>query len=323
MKKYGLFGVVCGLIFLAFLMKTHAQEKYPTRQIELVVPLAPGGSADITARLFSEELARVLKVPVTVVNRAGGSGIQGTTYVALAKKDGYTLLNCGGGLFTFLPFISQDVKYSLKDFIPLAQFAYVTTVFCVRSDSPIKTLKDLIEYARKNPGKLKCAGFPGSESMFNLKIFSTMHNIEFTSIPYQSGGEGVVALLGGHIDFSASTHSTYGPQIKAGKFRGLAVTSKTRLPGLPDIPSTSELGYPDGTFILIRFGAFAPAGVPQSVLDVLIPAIEKTFKNPETVDRAKKLDFIVEYEGPEEFRKILESETQNFKKIIEQQAGKK
>ncbi len=170
MKRYRLFGVICGLTYLIFLGGVYAQEKYPNRRIELVVPFAPGGHADILARIYNEDLARALKVPITIVNRGGGAGIEGTSYVIRAKKDGYTLLAAPGTPLVIMPNISNEVTYDpLKDLIPLGYFASVPNVFVVKSDSPFKTLDELIEYARKNPGKLKNGvGGIGTEAYFNL-----------------------------------------------------------------------------------------------------------------------------------------------------------
>lgn len=315
MKKRQIFWLA--LVFtLLVSSSSQAQEKYPSRSIELVVPMAPGGNADVIARIYNEELARILKVPVNVVNRGGGAAVPGTTYVANAKKDGYTLLGAPGTPLTIMPTISSEVTYNpLKDFIPLGQIASIPSLFAVKSDSPFKTLDELIEYARKNPGKLKnsAAGL-GAESQFNLEVLCVHNKIKITTIPYQSGGEALPALLGGHVDMTSISLSTLGPQIKAGKIRALAITSKARHPDFPDIPTTAELGHP---YVSLRIwtGAFAPAGVSQSVLNVLIPAIEKAFNNPEVIGRATKAGFTMEYKGPEEFRKFIESEIKLVEKI--------
>lgn len=317
MKASRIVWLICGIIYLGYAWGALAQEKYPNRPIELVVPMAPGGNADVIARIYSEELARILKVPVNVVNRGGGAAIQGTTYVINAKKDGYTLLAAPGTPITIMPTISSEVTYDpLKDLIPLGQIASIPSLFAVQSDSPFKTLDELIEYARKNPGKLKnCAAGLGAESQFNLEILSAHNKIKITTIPYKSGGEALPALLGGHVDMASLSLSTLGSQIKAGKLRGLAIASKARHPDFPNIPTTAEVGH-GYVCLLIWTGAFAPAGVPQSVLDVLIPTIEKAFKHPDVVDRAKKVGFTMEYRGPEEFRKFIESDI----KIVQQVA---
>jgi len=319
MKIYRLiFVLVCGLTLFLLKGETQAQGKYPNRAIELVVPMGAGGATDIICRVYSEELARILQVPVTVVNRPGGSGIQGTAYVTRAKKDGYTLLHSSEGAIITLPIISKEVPYDpLKELFPMGNFTTAPSVIAVKSDSPFKTLNDLVEYARKNPGKLKStSGFLWNASHVDLEIFCANTKIKIPTIPYEAGGEAIAALLGGHVDLVSLTISTVKPHIKAGKIRGLVYTSKIKSPELPDIPNTAELGYPSENFTP-WFGIFAPAGLPQPVLDVLIPAVEKTFKNPEVVQKAASLDYVSKYMNPEEFRRFIEEQTRVLRRIAE------
>ena len=308
MKRYGILCLIFALVLFAFSMAGQTQEKYPHRPIEVVVPFGPGGVADVIARIYSEELSRELKVSITVVNRAGGTGIQGTIYVINSKKDGYTLLGAAGTSLYIMPAISKEATYdSLKELFPLGHFGSVPNMFSVRSDSPFQTLNELVEYARKNPGKLKnAASGLGNEGYFNVEILCAKNNIKIPTIPFKSGGESAAAVLGGHTDLTADTLLIMGPHIKAGKLRGLAVTSKTRHPDFPNIPTTAELGHPDVNF-RVWLGIYAPAGVPQQVLDVLIPVVEKVFNNPDVVRRATNAGLTVEFMGPEKFRKFIES----------------
>ena len=272
----------------------------------------------MAGRLYGDELARILKVPILVVNRAGGSGVQGTTYVINGKKDGYILLAGSSTELVTVPAINKEVTYDpLKDLIPLGHFVFVPSFFAVRSDSPFKTFDELIGYARKNPGKLKNASTGlGTAAHFNLEILCAKSNIKITTIPFSSAGEAVTALLGGHVDMSSNSITIVGPQIKAGKLRALALSSKTRHPDFPDVPTAAELGHPDADFC-VWFGAFAPKGVAQSVVDVLVPAMEKACKNPEVVQRATKVGFTAEYRNPEEFRQLLEAQIPMAKKIAQ------
>jgi tripartite-type tricarboxylate transporter receptor subunit TctC len=310
----------CAVSFLIFPNAIQAKG-YPERPIELVIPMAPGGSADVAVRIFSEELGRALKVPIIVVNRAGGSGIQGSLYVAKARKDGYTLLQGSGTSLIIMPIINKEATYDpLKDFIPIAQFASVPSAFVVRSESPFRTLNDLIEYARANPGKLKNgAGGLGTESYFNLELLCVKNKIKITTIPFKSGGEALPALLGGHVDMASNTITTVGPQIKAGKLRGLAVTSDKRLPDFPDVPTTAEEGMPDINF-RTWFGLLAPAGTPPAVIKVLIPVAAKIFTNPEIIQRAVKAGFMPDYKAQDEFRKFIKSR-QEIAERVAREAG--
>jgi tripartite-type tricarboxylate transporter receptor subunit TctC len=316
MKKLIPVGLVFGLVLLGFFEGVQAEDQYPSRPIELVVPFNPGGSADVAARCYSDDLAKILNVPVNVVNRAGGTGIQGTTYVINSKKDGYTLLGSTDTPLLIMPVINKEVTFDpLKDVMPIGLFASVYSIFAVRSDSPFKTLQELIDYARHNPGKLKngAAGL-GTEAHFNLEVLCSKARIKIVSIPFKSGGETAVALLGGHVDMSSNSVASLGQHIKAGKLRGLAISSKKRHPDFPDIPTTAELGYPDSNFA-VWTAVFAPSGVPQQVIDVLVPAVEKALKNPEVVQRALNAGMEVEYMGPKELRNRLESEIQVVKTV--------
>ena len=316
MKRFISFGLVFGLVFFVFFAGAQAQDKYPSRAIELVVPFDTGGSADVTARTYSDNLAKLLNVPVTVVNRAGGTGIQGTTYVIKSKKDGYTLLASTDTPLMVMPVISKEVTYDpLKDVIPIGHIGYAPAVIAVRNDSPFKTLAELVEFARKNPGKLKNSSSGiGTESFFNLQLLCQKEKIKIVTIPFKSGGEVMVSLLGGHTDMSSSSLASLGPQLKAGTLRGLAVCTKKRHLDFPNIPTTAELGNPDVN-LNVWMALFAPAGVPKQVIDVLTPAVEKTFKDSEVVQRAVNAGLIVEYLGPEETRKLLESGIQIIKKL--------
>ncbi len=316
MKGWRIFWLMCGLISITVVGVCLAQEKYPTRQIEMVVPFAAGGSADVAARAYGDDLSKALKVPVTIVNRAGGTGIQGVTYVVKGKKDGYTLLGTTGTPLIIMPVISKEVTYDpLKDLIPIGYLGFAPSVFAVRSDSPFKTLKELIEYARQNPGKLKNgAGGIGTESNFNLAILCSKEKINITSVPFQSGGEALPALLGGHVDMSSNTLATLGPQIKAGALRGLAIGSKKRHPDFPDIPTTAEIGHPDVNFA-VWFAVYAPTGVPQQVVDVLVPTVQKIFESPEVIQRCTKLGIDVDYMGPADIRKQIETQLRTVDKV--------
>jgi tripartite-type tricarboxylate transporter receptor subunit TctC len=185
----------------------------------------------------------------------------------------------------------------------------------VRPDSPIKTFKELVEYAQKNPGQLRNAvgGF-GTGSYCNLQILCAKNNLNINTIPFKSGAETVTALLGGHVDMTSSGFISLGAHIKAGKVRPLAVVSKTRHPNFPNIPTTAEEGYPYVNYCE-WIGVFAPAGMPQPISDVLIPVLEKVFKDPEVIERAKGADFTVDYKNPQEFRKFIESENLTWGKV--------
>jgi tripartite-type tricarboxylate transporter receptor subunit TctC len=317
MKRHVFVWVILWVAFAGFSGGTQAQDKYPNRAIELVVPFAAGGGAvDVSTRGYSDNLAKLLKAPVTVVNRAGGTGIQGVHYVVNSKKDGYVLLSTSDSPLIVMPIISKEVSYDpLKDLIPIGHLGYSPSVLAVKSDSPFKTLAQLIEYARKNPGKLKNAtsGF-GTEAYLNLQILCNDEKIKITGIPFDGGAQASVAVLGGHTDMISSSTGSLSQHLKAGTMRGLAISSKKRHPDFPDIPTTAELGHPDANLV-VWVALFAPAGVPKQVTDVLVPAVEKTFKDPEVIQRAIKAGLVVEYLGPKDMQKLVESGLGVMKKL--------
>jgi tripartite-type tricarboxylate transporter receptor subunit TctC len=316
MKKGQFWGWVFLVTLLMLTGAAQAQEKYPNRQIELVIPMGPGGSTDQLGRIYADQLGKGLNVSIVAVNREGGTGIQGTTFVTKAKKDGYTLLVGSVPALTYQPVVSNEVPYNpLKDLTPLGHIASVPLVIAVKSDSPFKTLDELVEYARKNPGKLKnSVGGLLTDSHFMTEILCYNKNIKITSVPFKSGAESMTALLGGHVDMASNTVPSLRPQIAAGQLRALSISSKTRHPDFPNIPTTAELGYPYLNLVA-WWGLFVATGVPQTALNVLVPAVEKASQNPEVVQRVTRLGFTSEYKGPEEFRKMMEAERRTIEKI--------
>ena len=317
MKKTYLVYLVCLLVPLLFCSIGQGQDKYPSRPIELVVPFGAGGSSTIAAQIYSDALAQELKTTVNLVTRPGGGGIQGAAYVARARKDGYTLLAGSGASLVNGPVLNKaDCPYDpLKDLFPLANFVEAASVFAVRSDSPFKTLAELKEYARKNPGKLKAGiGGVGNDSHFNLMLFGSSNDLKITSIPFKGGGESLAAILGGHVDMASNTLATFAENMKAGKLRGLCVVSKTRYPDFPDVPTTLEIGEKEVDLGSWQ-GAFVTGGVPQNVLDVLIPAFAKVFQKPELIKLAEKAQFRPDFMGAEEYRKFIELSIQRVTKL--------
>lgn len=296
----------------------HAQEVYPSRAIELVVPWGPGGSGDLSARAYNDTLGRALKVPISVVNRAGGSGVAGISYVMHAKNDGYTLLAGDQACIVISPLLMKEPAFDpLKDLVPIAYMGSSCSVFAVRADSQFTSLNQLIDYAKKNPGKLNnaVAGF-GTAGQFNTEILSSHNNLNIVSIPFKSGPEAVTAVIGGHADLVASSFITLGPHIKSGRLRALAVSSGRRFPAFPDIPTTTEAGHPYVNIVYWGGALFAPPGTSQRVISVLASAAEKAFNDPQVIERARNAYIDVEYKNGAELKKYLDVEIPRTAKII-------
>ena len=284
-----------------------AQEKYPSRQIELAIPFPAGGSTDISGRIFANELSKILKVAVVPVNKVGSSGTIAGTYVHKAKKDGYTLLTSSQGWFFGSIIHEKAIVYDpLKDFVPIANFHIVPHALCVRKDSPFKTLEDFIERARKEPGAVS-VGTPGlgGDSYFNLQVLLKAAGVQIKHVPYKGIGEVPPALLGGHVEVGIGPASAWVPFSRSGDIRTLGITS--RMKDFPGVPSFLERGF-KGRYFDNWAGVSSPAGVPKNVIDVLADACDKMLKSKEFVESTEKTGCVIQYMTRVEFQKHLEED---------------
>jgi tripartite-type tricarboxylate transporter receptor subunit TctC len=308
LKRILILAILIGPGLMMGLPLSHAQDKYPSRAIEYVIPWPPGGSTDIASRIFSNELQKALKVPVTPANKAGASATIGGTYVYKARKDGYTLL--GSSLGWLLGSITlEGVLYDpLKDFIHITKVSTTPHGIYVKGDSPIKTLEDLIDRAKKSPGMVSCgtAG-SGSDGHYNIAIFQKAAGVQFKHVPFKGVSEVPAALLGGHIDIGIGVVSAWLSFINSGDVRTLAITGTSRLKDLPGVATFKEKGFKE-TFLNNWVGFSAPAGIPQPVMDLLIQTSEKVVKSKEFMDHIEKTGGVVEYMRSAEFQKMMEDE---------------
>src|SRR5919106_812742 len=302
--------VVIGLVaasLYAFIPLARSQEKYPSRAIEMVIAFPAGGFADVTGRIFGEEMSKLLNAPIAPINKGGATGSVAATGMLKSPKDGYNLLvNTLGGM-VLAPVILKDVAYDTnKDFYPIAFITAAPDGLTVGAESPYKTLQDLIDAAKKNPNKLSygTAG-TGVGGHFNSLILSQVTGIKIKHVPYKGGGEYIPALLGGHLDFVIGTAIATLPQESAGKLRTLALLSSNKMKGLPSVPTTVELGI-KGDYLDSWAGAFVTAGTPKPVLDTLTAAAEKVIKSKEFGARIEKTGGVVKYVTPAEFRSTIE-----------------
>ena len=286
-----------------------AQDKYPVRNIDFIVPMAPGGTTATLTAIFADEMGKELKVPIAVINKPGASGTVGASFVLQAKNDGYTLLTGSGSGLTLAPQMLPDVPFqTLRDFSPICIIGTSPNIIYVKNDSPYKSFEDLMEGAKKNPMKLSygTAG-TGSDCHFFMEQMQIYGNIKVSHIPYKGGGEVLPAVLGGHVDFGVSLMATVASQIKGGAARGLIISDEKRNPIFKDIPTTFEKGYRQ-QFINHWTAFFAPAGAPQAVLDVLIAAASKTIRSENFIKRVEALGCSVSPLTPSQFRSYIAEE---------------
>ncbi len=284
-----------------------AQDKYPSRPIEMVVAFPAGGFADLTGRIFADEMSKLLNVTFAPVNKGGATGSLAASGVLRAPKDGYNLLvNTLGGM-VLAPIVLKDVAYDAqKDFYPVAYITSAPDGLTVRADSPFKSIHDLIDAAKKNPAKLSygTAG-TGVGGHFNAAIFAHSAAIKIKHVPFKGGGEYVPSLLGGHIDFVVGTAIATLPQEQAGKLRTLAFLSDNKMPALPGVSTASQLGI-KGDFLDSWAGCFVATGTPKAAIDALVTAADKVLKSKPFAERIEKTGGIVQYLSPSQFQSMIE-----------------
>ncbi len=274
-------------------------QAYPKGTINLVIPYAPGDATDLAARPMAEELSKLLKVPVLVINRPGAGGAVGTENVAKAAKDGYTILFTANATLIFRRVIDPaTAPYDpLRDFVPLGLATRIPNVLAIRSDLPYKNLAEVLEFAKKNPGRVRfgTAG-AGTVGDFTIANVNALTGAGIVMVPFKGASPAVTDVLGGHIEGVALALGVVSSHMKSGALKGIAISS--RFPDFPDVRTLAELGYRQNIFGL-WLGFFAPVGVPAEVSNALVPAIEKAVKDPGIAARLLTRGLVQEYASPE------------------------
>jgi tripartite-type tricarboxylate transporter receptor subunit TctC len=308
MRRAVFWGVFFSFTFALGSGMVQGQAKYPERAVEMVIPWGTGGTSDITGRIFGNELSKVLKVPVTPVNKAGGGSVVGQTYVFNARKDGYTTMYTSVGCPIGAALV-EGVPFDFgRDFVPLTILCSTPYVLFVKTDSPYKSFDDLIDKAKKSPKSISVGCVTAGDAYFNLKILEKAAGVEFTIVPMKSGGETPPAILGGHVDVGMGIYTPPLPFVRAGQMRFLAITGSKRLKEFPNVPTIREKGYKH-TFLDTNWnGLFVARGVPQNAMDTLISASERTLHSKEMIDALEKVGNEMESMSTSDFRKRVEAE---------------
>jgi tripartite-type tricarboxylate transporter receptor subunit TctC len=265
-------------LLLVFSCAAGAQT-YPSKPIRLIVGYPPGGSGDFTSRIAADELSKDLGTAVIVENRAGAAGNIAAEAVAKAPADGYTLLNAWHHAINLA--LYKTSNYSEKDFVAISRVASGSTVISVNSNSPFNNLKDLIDFAKKNPGKLfnASAGY-GSAPHLSSALFESVAGVQFTSVQFKGGGPAAQSLLAGETQVSFATSPTVMGFVRAGRLKALAVSTRDASPAIPGVPGAAQAGLP-GYHSTFWFGLYAPAGTPQAVVQRLHQAALRGLSKPE------------------------------------------
>lgn len=301
-------------LLLVCLPASASAQAFPSGPVNVVVPLAPGDAADIAARAMGEEISRRLSATVVAVNRPGAGGALAAASVVQARKDGQTILFAQNSALTFRVVLdAQSVSYDpLRDLVPLGITSRTPSVLVVRSDAPYKTFAELIDHAKRNPGRVRI-GHPGAGSVadFCVRLINALTGTELVGIPHTGAAPAVAALRGEHIEGVVLALGALSTQIRAGAFRGI-VTSN-RLADFADIPTMRELGYPEELFG-VWFSFLAPAGIPEDARKTLVGAIEQAVKAPAITAKLAPLGILQTYAAPEAQAAEIRDE---FKRVSE------
>jgi len=292
-------------------------QPYPTRPITVIVPFAAGGTTDILARVIGQALNKELGQSVIVDNRAGAGGNIGGALAAKAPADGYTLFMGTVGTHAINQSLYKKMPFDpVKDFAPLTRVAMVPNLLVANPGKPYKTVKELIAYAQKNPGKVNF-GSSGSGSSIHLsgELFNALAKVDMVHVPYKGSAPAVSDLLGGQIDIMFDNMPSAIQHVRAGKLRPLAVTTAKRSPELPDVPTIAEAGVP-GYEATSWFGMFAPAGTPAPVVARLNGALVKVLAQPEVKKKLAEQGAEPYSEKPEQFAEFIRTESAKWSKVV-------
>lgn len=310
--------LVVGIAFLASAC-VYAETPYPTKTITMIVPFAAGGPTDTVARLIAQSMTNTLKQTIIIENVGGAGGTIGAARVAKSAPDGYTLFLHHIGQST-APSLYRKLSYNaIDDFEPIGLITDVPMTFIARSDFPAKDLKELLAYVKANKTKVTYANAGiGSASHLCGMLFMTAIDTDLTTVPYKGTGPAMNDLLGGQVDFMCDQTTNTTSQIKGGKVKAYAVTTKTRVPSLPNIPTMSEAGLP-GFEIAVWHGLYAPKGTPKPIIDSLAAALQVALKDPTVKQRFADLGtepVAANRATPEALRVQLKSEIAKWAPII-------
>lgn len=314
MKKI-LHGVVLAVAACAPAATFAAEGAYPTRPIRIIVPQSPGASTDLTARLVAQGLNEAFKQPVIVDNRPGSSGIAGTELVARAAPDGYTFMVVASS-FSINPALGRKLPYdAIRDFTTVTQLTKFPNMLAAHPSAPVKTLQDVIALAKAKPGQLNYASAGvATGTHMTMELLRYMTGIDLLHVPYKGGAPAVTAAMGGQTQLVIGTSVGVLPHVRAGKLRGIAITSAKRSAGAPDIPTFAESGVP-GFEHEPWNGMFGPARIPKPVLAKVSTEVARILQLPEVKKVFERDGADVVGSTPEQFGAVLRAEIAKWTKV--------
>lgn len=294
-----------------------AAEAYPTKPVRLVVPFPAGGPTDGMARIIGQKLTEKWGQQVVVDNRGGAGGAIAAENAAKSAPDGYTLFFGTTGTQTINPSLYSKLSYDpVKDFAPISVVATTANMLVVHPSLPVKSVKELIEYAKANPGKLSFGSAGnGSSNHLSGELFKTMAGVDMVHVPYKGGAAALTDLLGGLLSLMFDVISTAMPHVRTGKIRALGVTSPKRSAIAPDLPTIAESGLP-GFEVVIWYGVLAPAGTPNAIVSKINSDLVTILQAPDAKERLASLGAEPAGTTPTEFAELMKTDTAKWSKVV-------
>jgi len=308
---------------LVFFSANSLAQDWPARAVKIVVPFAPGGSADTLGRTVAQKLSEQLKESFVIENRGGAGGALGSDLVAKAAPDGYTFVVSGIASHVIAPLLPQGTQYDpMKDFTHVALFGGPPAVLAVNPSLPAKTLKDFVALAKAKPGTLSY-GSPGNGTQGQLvaELFKRLAGIDLQHVPYKGASGAVTDMIAGHIPAVSTTLSTAAGQIRAGRARGLAISASARLPEYPDIPTFAESGYPD-LVATVWFSLSGPAGLPPQIVERLNGEVRRALELPDVKEKLRHEGIVPNRLDAKEFTAFVADELRRWGPIVRASGAK-
>ena len=293
-----------------------AQADYPSKPVKVIVAFPPGGTSDVMARMLADELSKSLKQPFVVENIGGAGGTIGVERALKLPADGYTLIQTGVGQSAVAHGLDPNLRYnSMSDFIHLSQVHSGPNVLVVHPATPYKTVADVVDFAKKNPGKLDYGFTHAASGHMAMELFKQTAGIELTGIPYKGGGPMLIDLLAGVIPTMFINQDAALAHVRSGKMRAIAVSSVARNPLYPDVPTIAESGY-KGFEALSWSGMSVAKGTPQAVVDKLEAAISQAMQSDTIRQRMNSVGFVVPQQGSKPYTAFVKSELDTWVRVI-------
>ena len=311
-------GLLLGSVLLAALTASATAQQFPTKPITLVVPYAPGGNVDISTRILQSGIGDSLGQPIIIENRPGAGGLIAGDYVARSAPDGHTLFVGSNASILLGPMTMPKPPYQWdKVFAPVSSLAVATNMLLVTPKLPVKTVTELVDYAKKNPGKLTLATSSGASiNHFLAELLKLKTGITWTEVHYRGNAPAINDLMAGHVDVGLMQLTDSRQHLEAGTLRALAVLGPKRAPAVPDVPTIVEAGLPDVQGITFN-GLFAPKDTPPAVIEKLSTAIRAALEKKEVIAKLGDLGSEARGNTPQEFTKFLADETAKWTDVMQ------